>query len=681
MKDGNRHINVYMRWPFVIAVIAAAGFGAVCGLAFVSRAASVAAAAATAGALILASALCYAAYRRGIKRDLVSFASDYAQVQKRLLREMHIPYALADADGVLLWRNECFAETVPASAVGRPLSAVFAELEPKAFPRGEAPVWLRLSQGEMTMRAEIRRVYVSGVLKDILPDKSGSTLAMYAIYLTDETELISLQRRYAQEKPVVALIYLDNYDEVFAGIEEVRRSLLLALIDRKINKYIGSMGGVVRKLEKDKYIAFINRGNLTTMQEQKFSLLEDVKTVNIGNDLAATISIGLGFGAEDYRADYDLARTAIDMALARGGDQAVMKENDTITYFGGKTRSIEKNTRVKARVKAQALRELIEGSSRVVIMGHQISDVDCIGAAVGVYRAARYSGKRAYIVLNTVSSSIQLLVERFAENPDYEQDLFVKGDKAKDLMDAETVLVVVDVNRPSYTECPELFGLAGSTVVIDHHRQTREVIENPTLGYVEPYASSACEMVAEILQYYGENVRLKPLDADAIYAGLVIDTNNFMNKTGIRTFEAAAFLRRNGADMVRVRKLFREDMDDYMAKAEAVRSAELFEDAFAISRCGENTGLENPTIIAAQAANDLLSIRGVKASFVLSKLGNKVYISARSIDEVNVQVIMEKLGGGGHMTIAGAQVEGATVDEVTERLKEILRRMRENREL
>ena len=314
-------------------------------------------------------------------------------------------------------------------------------------------------------------------------------------------------------------------------------------------------------------------------------------------------------------------------------------------------------------------------------MGHQISDVDCIGAAVGVYRAARYSGKRAYIVLNTVSSSIQPLVERFAENPDYEQDLFVKGDKAKDLMDAETVLVVVDVNRPSYTECPELFGLAGSTVVIDHHRQTREVIENPTLGYVEPYASSACEMVAEILQYYGENVRLKPLDADAIYAGLVIDTNNFMNKTGIRTFEAAAFLRRNGADMVRVRKLFREDMDDYMAKAEAVRSAELFEDAFAISRCGENTGLENPTIIAAQAANDLLSIRGVKASFVLSKLGNKVYISARSIDEVNVQVIMEKLGGGGHMTIAGAQVEGATVDEVTERLKEILRRMRENREL
>lgn len=670
-------LKSYMAWPLVLSALSAAGAAGICFLDL--RAGALACAVAV--LIILASVLCYLLYRRRIMRELVSFGSDYAQVQKQLLNDMAIPYAMMDHNSQLLWRNIRFEELLKGDAkVGKLLNTVFPEFTSAAFPTTQEYTELHLKYGELQLRAEIRRVLVNGALKMLAPNSSPSESSLYALYLFDETEIVSYQTQLQEQKPVVGLLYLDNYDEALEGIEEVRRSLLLALIDRKINKYITSMGGILKKLEKDKYLVVFTHLHLTEMQEKKFGLLDDVKTVNIGNEMAVTISIGLGINGDSYYQNYQFARTAIDMALARGGDQVVLKNRETITYYGGKTQTMEKNTRVKARVKAQALRELIETKDRVVIMGHQISDVDCIGSAIGVYRAAKYSGKKANIVLNTVTSSIQPLLDRFADNPDYEDDLFIDSARAKELTDYNTVLVVVDVNRPTYTECPELLNRTPNIVVFDHHRQTRESIENAVLSYVEPYASSASEMVAEILQYYGDNVRLKALDADAIYAGIVIDTNNFLNKTGIRTFEAAAFLRRNGADVVRVRKLFREDMGDYKAKAAAVRNAELFEKYFAISYCTEDSA-QSPTIIAAQAANELLSIRGVKASFVLTKLDNKVYFSARSIDEVNVQVIMERLGGGGHMTIAGAQIKDTTIEDSIVLLKEILHQMLENKEI
>ena len=442
-----------------------------------------------------------------------------------------------------------------------------------------------------------------------------------------------------------------------------------------MNKYFSGYDGLVKKLEKDKYFVVFKHKYVAQLQENKFDLLDEVKTVNIGNEMAITLSIGLGMDGDSYNKNYEYARIAIDLALGRGGDQAVVKKGEKLEYYGGKTKQVEKSTRVKARVKAHALREVMESKDKVVIMGHQITDVDSFGAAVGIYRAARVLNKRAYIVINEVTTSIRPMMEGFIVNPtEYEEDMFIPGERAEELVDNNTVLVVVDTNKPSFTECPRLLNMTKTIAVLDHHRQGAEVISNAILSYIEPYASSTCEMVAEILQYFEEGIKIKNLEADCIYAGIIIDTNNFMSKTGVRTFEAAAFLRRCGADVTRVRKLFRNDMGAYKARAEAVRHSQVYRDAFAIAVC-PNENIESPTIVGAQAANELLNIIGIKASFVLTEYNNKIYLSARSIDEVNVQLIMERLGGGGHMNIAGAQLTGYTMEQAIEYLKNTLDQM------
>lgn len=360
--------------------------------------------------------------------------------------------------------------------------------------------------------------------------------------------------------------------------------------------------------------------------------------------------------------------------MGRGGDQVVVKDGNNITYYGGKSQMMEKTTRVKARVKAHALKEFMLSKDKVVVMGHKITDVDTFGAAIGIYRAAKTLDKRAYIVINTPTSSIRPLMESFQNSPDYDPNMFVNSYEAKELTDDNTVVVVVDTNRPNYTECEELLSMTKTIVVLDHHRQGKDVIPNAVLSYIEPYASSACEMVAEILQYFSDNIRIRNIEADSLYAGIMIDTNNFLTKTGVRTFEAAAFLRRCGADVTRVRKLFRENMEDYRARGDAIRNAELFRNHYAISVC-QSEGLESPTVVNAQAANELLNVVGVKASFVLTDYKNTIYISARSIDEVNVQIIMERMGGGGHLNIAGAQLPHYSIAEAKDELKKVLQKM------
>lgn len=322
----------------------------------------------------------------------------------------------------------------------------------------------------------------------------------------------------------------------------------------------------------------------------------------------------------------------------------------------------------------------MESKDRLLIMGHRLSDVDSFGAAIGIYRIATALNKKAHVVINEITSSVRPVMERFLNNQDYPDDLFLNGEQAAELVDANTILVVVDVNRPSITDAPQLLQMVKTIVVLDHHRQSSEIIDNAVLSYVEPYASSACEMVAEVLQYIADGIRVKPQEADAMYAGIVIDTNNFNNQAGVRTFEAAAYLRRNGADITRVRKLFRDDMVNYKARAQAVNQAEVFEEAFAISECPAD-GIENPTIVAAQAANELLEIKGIKASIVMSQYNGMIYLSARSIDEVNVQVMMERLGGGGHRAVAGAQLKEMNIEEAKEKLKEVIREMMEKGEV
>ena len=450
----------------------------------------------------------------------------------------------------------------------------------------------------------------------------------------------------------------------------------MALIDRKVTKYFASIDGICSKMEKDKYLIVMRKKALRQLEEDHFDLLEDAKTVKIGNEMAITLSIGIGLDGLSYAQNYEFARNAIDLALGRGGDQAVVKNPENVTYYGGKSRQVEKSTRVKARVKAQALKEIIGSRDTVFIMGHRLGDPDSFGAALGIYRIAKTLNRKAYIVLNDRTISLRQVLSLFEKNENYDKDMIIDSIHAMEYVTDNSALVVVDVNRPSITECPELLKKCKSIVVLDHHRQGKEVIENATLSYVEPYASSACEMVSEILQYTGENIKIRPEEADAIYGGIVVDTNNFTNRTGVRTFEAAAFLRRCGADVTRVRKLLRDDVVSYRAKADAVSHAQIYLDAYAISVCSADDA-QSPTVVGAQAANDLLNIKGVKASFVLTRYQNEIFISARSIDEVNVQLIMEKMGGGGHLNVAGCQLENTSIEEAIATLKDTIDKMTE----
>ncbi len=618
----------------------------------------------------------YARNKPLITDALINFATQYGTVQKQLLNEFEIPYALLDYNGRFLWVNRQFTEiTGKDKNYHKSVTTIFPTLTRELLQREEAVQTINLTQNERYYRVSLKRLYFDAEISDdtMVPiDENGEYLT--AIYLFDETELNRCVRENEEQQMVAGLIYIDNYDEALDSIEDVKRSLLTALIERKVNKYFTGIDALVRKIEKDKYFVVFRNKYLEQLREDRFSIIEDVKTVKVGNEMAVTLSIGIGAGGGSYTKNYELARMSIDLALGRGGDQVVVRSGEDVSYYGGKTKQVERNNRVKARVKAHALREVIESREHVLIMGHNISDVDSLGAAIGIYCAARVLGKKAQIVLNEITSSLRPLVEGFTEERGYPPDLFVRNDEAILLTNRNTLVMVVDVNRPSYTECPELLRRTDTVCVFDHHRQGSEVIENPVLSYVEPYASSACEMIAEVLQYFSENIRLEPHEADCIYAGILIDTNNFMTKTGVRTFEAAAYLRRAGAEVTRVRKLLRDDMTAYKARAEAVRNAEVYRNAFAISICPADD-VESPTIAGAQAANELLNIVGIKASIVLTEYQGRVYVSSRSIDEVNVQLIMERLGGGGHLNMAGAQLKDCTVQQAKRRIQNTIDEM------
>ena len=617
-----------------------------------------------------------------VLNELISFATEYGQIQRQLLRELELPYALLDDGGRIIWTNKMFEQTLhKEKGYSKPISSIFPDVNVHKLlaEEDEASVSISLQTGEYT--AKIKKISLKEMAQnsDIISPE-GYDGYLIAFYLFDETALrIALQENDNQSL-AVGMIYLDNYEEALESIEEVRRSLLIALIDRKVNKYIAAVDGICKKLEKDKYLVILRKQAVMQLQSTRFELMDDVKTVNIGNEMAVTISIGIGLGGLTYSQNYEFARTSVDLALGRGGDQTVVKTKDKITYYGGKSQQVEKSTRVKARVKAHALREIISTKDSVIVMGHRMADVDSFGAAVGLYRIAKSLDRKAHIVLNQVTTSVKPLVDLFVNNEDYEPDMIVNSTQALELPTNNAVLVVVDVNKPSLTECPDLLKMCKSIVVLDHHRQGSETIENATLSYVEAYASSTCEMVSEILQYINDGVKVRSDEADCMYSGIMIDTNNFMSKTGVRTFEAAAYLRRCGADVTRVRKLFRDDALEYKTKADAVSQAEIYKTDYAISVC-KSDELESPTIVGAQAANELLNIKGIKASFVLTEYQGRIYVSARSIDEVNVQVITERLGGGGHMTIAGCQFEGISVSEGIAKIKRCLDEMLEEGEL
>ena len=617
----------------------------------------------------------YVYNRALIINELVSFATEYGQIQRKLLRDMDIPYVLLDDEGKIMWTNTAFENiTHHTKSFSKSITSFFPSLSRDRLPgeNGEMAAEYDIEYDGCDYLAKLKMIPLKEMAQNSdMIDAEGYEGYLVAMFLFDETALHIALQEVDDQSLAVGMIYLDNYEEAMDSVEEVRQSLLTALIDRRINKYISGLDGISRKMEKDKYLVILRKKAIAELQETRFEILEDVKKVNLGNEMSVTISIGVGLDGLTYAQNYEFARNAIDLALGRGGDQAVIKTPESITYYGGKSQQIEKSTRVKARVKAHALREIITGKDRVLVMGHKMPDPDSFGSTVGIYRVAQTLDRKVNIVLNEATGAIQPLVELFKNNPEYDEDMIIDSQRAIEIAGNNTVLIVTDVNIPSRTECPDLLKLCKSVVVLDHHRQGTEAIENATLAYVEPYASSACEMVSEILQYTYDNIKIRPEEADCMYSGIMIDTNNFTTKTGVRTFEAAAFLRRNGADVTRVRKYFREDVDEYKARADAVSQAEIYRQYFAISVCSAED-LPNPTVIGAQAANELLNIRGVKASFVLTDYQSKIYISARSIDEVNVQIIMERMGGGGHLNTAACQMENTGLAEAIGVLKHTL---------
>jgi len=613
------------------------------------------------GAVVLYLLISFAFYgysKNRYEQDMVEFAVDYTQVQRYILKNLDIPYVLVDHKGKIMWRNNAFSE-ITEGISGRYINDLMPELDIKERPE------LIKNDGKF-----YRIEYKELMLEDYDEEDIG-TDDLIAVYLFDETEVRTLKKENHDQKMACGLLYIDNYEDVLEKVDEVRGSVLVGLVERKINQYFAAYNAVVRKLEKDKFFIVIKQKYISVLQSNKFSILDEIKTVNAGNEMAVTLSMGFGINGSEYTGCFDSARVAIDLALGRGGDQAVLKDGEKIYFYGGKSKQVEKNTRVKARIKAHALRELIETKGNVIIMGHRMGDIDSLGSAVGIYRAATSIGKEVHIVINEVTSSIRTMLEEFKKDEEYPTDMFIDSEKAIEIATDTTVVVVVDISRAGMVECPEILVKSKNIVVLDHHRRSSDTIDNAALSYIEPFASSASEMVAEILQYFSDGLKIRKLEADAMYGGIMIDTNNFTGKTGVRTFEACAFLKKCGADVTRVHNMFRESLEDYQLKAKAISTAEAYRGKYAITNC-PSENVDSPTVLGAKIANELLDIKGVKASFALTDYNGKIYISARSLGNINVQLIMEKLGGGGHLDVAGAQLERVSLYEARERVKKAI---------
>ena len=575
-------------------------------------------------------------------------------IQKTVLENLDVPYLIMDKHGDILWTNNRFQRDF--------------SIKKRYYKNIETILNSEIKLSDFENKKNITKIfdfndkqYSAKILK--IRVKIVNNECLYGMYLFDNTEINLLKKKVVDEKLIQGLIYIDNYEDAMHDVDDIRKSLMASLLDRRIRKYFTDIDGVIQKFDKDKYYVLIKNKDLTKLQSDKFSLIEDVKKLSVGNNIPLTLSMGFSSSDTVYQESYEQAVSAVDMALARGGDQVVVKKNDKLYYYGGRAKSVEKNTRVKSRVKAHALKSVFENREKVIIMGHKLPDIDCVGAGIGVYMLARYMDKETHIVINDIINSVRPSVNKFIENSKYPSDMFISPEKAMEIIDKNTTLVVVDVNKASYTEVPELIDMAGQVVVIDHHRQGEDFVRNPVLSYVETSASSTCEMITEVLQYFvDKNYKIDQNVIDALYSGILIDTNYFSNRVGVRTFEAAAFLRKNGADLDGIRKTLRDDHVRIKAKAGIISDAYMFRPGFIIgSLIGDD--IDSPTELGAQASNELLNASGVRASFVLTKVNDTIYISLRSIDDINVQLIAEKLGGGGHQTIAGAQLKGFDIDE------------------
>ncbi len=571
------------------------------------------------------------------------------------------PLLILETNGSIIWKSSKFVSE-------------FANIDMKTYVDD-------LTQ-EITEEIEKQGTSKSDIIKQIqIGEKSYKVLGKYVnvkkkekkakkeymimLYFIDDTENMKLQKEYKDSKSCIAIIMIDNYEETMQGLESEEKPQVIAQIEKCIYDWTNKTNGVLIKTEKDRYIYLFEQRYLDIIKEDKFSILDKIKEIDVKEKVQFTLSIAVSNEGATDKEKYKSATAAMDVVLGRGGDQAVIRENEIYKFFGGRAQEVEKRTKVKARIVAHALENLIKESKKVMIMGHTNPDMDCVGASMGVYRIAKALNTNAYIITEGNTSALDAYRKSIEKFPEYE-DVFINKEVALENIDEDTLLVVVDTNKKNYVEVPELLEKIKKIVVIDHHRRSTDYIEEATLTFQEVYASSACELVTELIQYVEENINLTTMEAESLYAGIMMDTKNFTFKTGVRTFEAAAYLRRCGVDIIRVKKWFQSDLASFNRIADIVKRAEVVNSSIAISTYEEKA--KDASIVCAKAADELLTISDITASFVIGQLDDKVCISGRSIGDINVQVILEKLGGGGHITVAGAQVENMTIEETKQEL-------------
>ena len=577
-----------------------------------------------------------------------------------------LPLIILETSGSIIWKSSKFASEFANIEINSYLDDITLDIKSEIESREDKNNKDILRKVEIDQKTyKIVGKFVNSRNKKEKEKKNKNDEYMMILYFIDETEKIKLQKEYKDSKSCIGMIVIDNYEETVQQLDSEDRPQVLAEIDKCIYEWADKSQGVLIKPERDRYVYFFEQRYLEAVKEDKFSVLDKIKEIDIKGRSQLTLSIAISNEGPTDKEKYKSASAAMDVVLGRGGDQAVVRENEIYKFFGGRAQEVERRTKVKARVVAHALENLMKESKKVMIMGHSNPDIDAIGSAMGIYRLAKTLDKNAYIVVDKNNASLQAFGKELEKDEEYE-DVLISKEVAEENIEADTLLVIVDTHKKGYVEFPELLTKTKKIVIIDHHRRSADFIENATLTFQEVYASSAAELVTEILQYTESKIELKQIEAESLYAGIMMDTKNFTFKTGVRTFEAAAYLRRCGVDIIRVKKWFQRDLASFNLIAGIVKNAELVHEGIAISVYDEIN--DNTSVTCAKAADELLTISDITASFVLGNTGDKICISGRSIGDINVQVILEKLGGGGHMTLAGAQVEGMTIDEARQEL-------------
>ena len=572
------------------------------------------------------------------------------------------PLVVIETNGNIIWKSSNFIKEFANVDIGNFLTDIIKELKLK-IDKAENTNNIAISKNMQIGEKNYKIIAEYTKLRD--KEHKNSYEYMSTIYFLDETNYMKLLEEYNNSRTCAGIIVLDNYEELMQRATEEEKLKITSSAEKAIYAWVNKYNGLAIKSERDTYVAIFDQYHLEKIKEDKFEILDEVKEIKTQDNIQLTLSIAISEDEKTNIEEYKSAKAVIDIALGRGGDQAIIKQNGKYYFFGGRTQEVEKRTKVKARIVAQALEELISSSSNVIVMGHANSDIDAMGASMGVYRIAETIGKEVHIVNETNGTSLENFIKDLRESGKYE-DVLIGKNEALAKINSDTLLVVVDTDKKNYVEVPELLEKTDRIAVIDHHRRGTDYIENAILTFHEVYASSACELVTELVEYAEDSIKLDTLEVEALYAGIMMDTKNFTFKTGVRTFEAAAYLRKCGVDIIKVKKWFQSDLETYNKISEIVAKSEIIDDTIAISIYEKEDSDAN--ITCAKAADELLTISNITASFVIGKIGEKIYISGRSIGDINVQLILEKLGGGGHITVAGAQIEGMTQEEVKQEL-------------